>query len=159
VAAVEGHELTLTKSFGGGDHRGVDRSQRQVSVGARQFSDPNPVGRENRFGDQVPGGEITEEPNLRFWTEPGPEQIHDLGNDEDGNDQRAGMGLQDLEAFPVMPVITVDVGIEGPGIDDEGDQATSARRIRSICSDTSDRPLLPAPAAKRRRRPRPPPPR
>jgi hypothetical protein len=66
------------------------------------------------------------------------------------------MGLEDFEACTVMPVVTVDVGIEGPGIDDQGDQATSARRIRSICSDTSDRPLLPAPAAKRRRRPCPP---
>jgi hypothetical protein len=92
-------------------------------------------------------------------TEAGAEQVHDLGDDEDGNDQWAWMGLQKFKAFPVMPVVSIDVGVERPGIDDEGDQATSDRRICSICSETSDKPLRPAPAAKSRRRPLPPPPR
>lgn len=48
------------------------------------------------------------------------------------------MGLEDLEALPVMPVVAVDIRIERSGIDDEGDQATSARKIFSICSDTSE---------------------
>jgi hypothetical protein len=46
--------------------------------------------------------------------------------------------LEELETFRVMPVVAIDVGIERAGIDNEGYEATSARRIRSICSDTSD---------------------
>jgi hypothetical protein len=33
-------------------------------------------------------------------TEAGAEQVHDLGDDEDGNDQWAWMGLQKFKAFP-----------------------------------------------------------
>lgn len=151
--------MALAQPFRGGDHRSVDRSEGEVSVRAGEFSDADPVGCEDWFGDQVSCGEITKKADLGIWTEPSPEQIHDLGDDEDWNNERAGMGLEDFEALLVMPVVTVDVGIERPSINDEGDQATSARRIFSICSDTSDRPLAPAPAARRRRRPFPPPPR
>jgi hypothetical protein len=155
VAPIEGEELTLPEPLSGSDDGGVDRSERQVPVGAGEFRDPDPVGCENRFGDEIPGREVTEKADLGIWAEPRPEQIHDLGDDEDGNNERTLMRLEDLKALLVMPVVTVDVGIQRPCIDDEGDQATSARRIVSICSDTSETPLAPAPAASSRRRPRP----
>ena len=47
------------------------------------------------------------------------------------------MRLEQLEAGDVMAVITVDVSIERPGIDDQGDPATSAARIASIRSEMS----------------------
>jgi hypothetical protein len=39
VAPVEGQELALAESFRGGDHRGVDRAERKVPVGAGELSD------------------------------------------------------------------------------------------------------------------------
>jgi hypothetical protein len=159
VPAIEGHQSSLAEPFGCGDDRGVDCPQWEVPIGAREFGDADPVGGEDRFGDQVPRREIAEKADLGIGTETGAEQVDDLGDDEDRDDEWPRMGLQKLEALPVMPVITIDVGVERPGIDDQGDQATSDRRICSICSDTSDMPLRPAPAASSRRRPLPPPPR
>lgn len=109
----------------------------------------------NGFGDEISGGEVTEEADLGVRAEPRPEQVDDLGDDEDWDDEWTRVRLEDFEALLVVPVVTVYVGIERPRVDDEGDQATSARRIFSICSDTSETPLAPAPAASRRRRPRP----
>jgi hypothetical protein len=48
------------------------------------------------------------------------------------------MGGQQLEAFLMMLVVRVDIGVEGTGIDDQCDRSTSAARISSIRSDTSD---------------------
>ena len=105
------------------------------------------------FGDEVAAGEIAEEADLGFRPQAAAEQIDDLGDDEGRNDQRAWMRLEQIEAGAMVAVVAVDVGIEGAGVNEKRDQATSARRISSIRSDTSDSPLAPAPAARRRRRP------
>jgi hypothetical protein len=57
------------------------------------------------------------------------------------------MALEQLEAFLVVRVIGVDVGIEGARVDDEGYRDTSARRISSIRTEMSCEPLRPALAA------------
>ena len=155
VTPIEGQEFTLPEPLSGSDNGGVDRSEWEVSVGASELRNPDPVGCENRFCDEIPGRQVTEKADLRIWAQPRPEQVHDLGDDEDRNNERALMRLEDLEALLMMTVVTVDVRIQRPCIDDEGDQATSARRIFSICSDTSETPLAPEPAASSRRRPRP----
>ena len=59
---------------------------------------------------------------------------------------------QQFKAFGVMPIVRIDVRIERTGIDDQCYRSTSAARISSIRSDTSDCPLRPAPAASSRRR-------
>jgi hypothetical protein len=159
VASVEGGQLALAQSLCGGHDGGVDRPEGEVAVRAGEFGDSDPVGCHDPFGQQVPGREIAQEPNLRIGTEPRAEEIDDLGDDENRNDQRARMRLEEIEALLVMPVVAIDVGVEGAGIDNEGYEATSARRICSIRSDTLDWPLRPAPAARSRRRPFPPPPR
>jgi len=54
----------------------------------------------------------------------------------------------------VVSIVGVDVGVERPGINDEGTYRTaSAARISSIRSEISDRPLRPAAAAPKVRRP------
>ena len=76
-----------------------------------------------------------------------------LGDDEHGDDERAWVSLQQTEAFIMVTVVGVDVGIERAGVDQEGYRFTSARRISSIRSETSGVPLRPTPAAIKRRRP------
>ena len=48
-------------------------------------------------------------------------------------------------------VISVDVGVQGTGVDEQRYRFTSARMISSIRSEISEWPLCPAPAAIRRR--------
>ncbi len=63
------------------------------------------------------------------------------------------MLLEKLKALGMVAVVCVDVGVQGPDVDQERYCRTSARRISSIRSEMSDRPLAPAPAAISRRRP------
>jgi hypothetical protein len=48
------------------------------------------------------------------------------------------MRLEQLEARCMVPIVAIDVRVERTGVDDQRYQATSARRIFSICSETSD---------------------
>ena len=64
------------------------------------------------------------------------------------------MLLEKLKAFGMVAVVCVDVGVQRPGVDQERYGRTSARRISSIRSEMSDRPLAPAAAAISWRRPR-----
>ena len=155
VAAVECGQLAYAEPLGGGHDGGVDRSEGEIPIGTGQLGDSEPVGRHDGLGQEVSGGQVPEEPDLGFHTESSAEEVDDLGDDEDRNDQWSWMFLEEFEAFGMMPVVPIDVGIQGTGIDQEGYEATSARRILSICSETSDRPLRPAPAASSRRRPVP----
>lgn len=54
----------------------------------------------------------------------------------------------------MVRIVSVDIGIERACIDDQpGYRSHSPRRISSIRSEISDRPLCPAPAAPNRRMP------
>ena len=63
------------------------------------------------------------------------------------------MGFEQLTAGVMVRIIGVDVGIEGPSVDEQGYRLTSLRRISSIRSETSWRPERPAAAPSSRRRP------
>ncbi len=63
------------------------------------------------------------------------------------------MGFEEVDAFVVMIVVRIDVGIERTGIDEDGYLDTSSRRISSIRTETSCDPLRPAAVAIMRRRP------
>jgi len=79
--------------------------------------------------------------------------MDDLGDDQGRDDERAGVGLEKFECRGVVSVIRVDVGVKRSGVDDDRSyRATSAARISSTRSETSLRPLCPAPAAPSRRR-------
>jgi len=45
--------------------------------------------------------------------------------------------LEQFEAVGMVPVVRVDIGVEGTGVDEEGYRSTSARRISSIRSEMS----------------------
>lgn len=63
------------------------------------------------------------------------------------------MGFKKLEARPLVLIVSIDVGEERPGVDDQSDEPNSAAKISSIRSEMSVRPLAPAPAARSRLRP------
>jgi len=47
------------------------------------------------------------------------------------------MGLEQFEALGVVVVVCIDVGVQGPCVDEEGYRVTSLRRISSIRTETS----------------------
>lgn len=67
------------------------------------------------------------------------------------------MCLEELKAGAVVSIVSINVRVERPGVDDQRDEPNSAARISSIRSEMSVRPLAPAPAARRRLRPLRPP--
>lgn len=146
---VQGGDFRGAQALCGGDHRSVDGSQRQIAVLGDEFGNALGVCGVQRLDDQFPLGEVTQEPDLGLPAEPGCDQVGDLGDDEGGNDERPGVTLQQLETGGVMSVVSVDVGIERPGVADQRDGESSEARISSIRSETSLRPLRPAPAAPR----------
>ncbi|HET7386977.1 MAG TPA: hypothetical protein VFJ19_09980 [Nocardioidaceae bacterium] len=153
MAPVESGDLSDAQAFRGGDDRRIDCAQRQVAVAGDEFGDPQPIHHRHGFDVERATGEVPEETHLRVCTEARCEQVHDLGDDPAGHDERTWVGLEQLERGIVVCIVRVDVGVERSGIDDErGYRATSAARISSMRSETSLRPLCPAPAAPSRRR-------
>jgi hypothetical protein len=115
-------------------------------------SDPQPVPGFHRLGVEVAARQITEKPHFRLGTETRGQEVHDLGNNELRNDKRARVGFKQRQAAGVVSIVRVDVRVQRSRIDDKGYRLTSSRRIFSISSETSERPLRPARAASKRRR-------
>jgi hypothetical protein len=155
ISSIESGELNDAETFSGGDDRSVHGSQREIPIAGNKLCDPDPVARLNWFGDQVPGGEVAEEPHLGFDAETGLEQIGDLGNNELRNDERPLKTREQGQAGFVVAIVFVDIGVERAGIDDQRDRRASRRKISSIRRAVSRRPLRPALAAMRCRRPAP----
>lgn len=155
VPTVERRQLHEAESLCRSDDRGVHGTEGHVPIRGHELGDPDPVGRPNRFRDQVPCREVTKEPDLRLRTESGLEQIRHLGDNELWDDQRPGVTLEQGQAGFVVPIVLVDVGVEGTGIDDQRDRRASRRRISSMRRAVSRRPLRPALAAINLRRPAP----
>jgi hypothetical protein len=153
MATIEGRDFGGIEPLRGGDHRGIDGAQRQVTVFGDELSDANRVAGVQWLDCKAPAGKVAEEANLGLPAQARPDQIGDLGDDKGGDDERAGMGFQQLKAGGVMGVVGVDVGVEGPCVDDQRDGAISEARISSIRSETSLCPLRPPPAASSCRRP------
>jgi hypothetical protein len=86
---------------------------------------------------EIPAGKIAEKADLGLPAQARPDQIGDLGDDEGGDDERAWVRFQQLEAGRVMGVIGVDVGVEGSRVDNQRDGAISEARISSIRCETS----------------------
>lgn len=153
VAPVERCDLGLSEPLCHSHDRGVHRSQGQVPVPRHKLGHTQPVCGYHRLGDQASGCEITEESHLAVGAEAGPDQIGDLGHHEHRDDQRTGVGLEEIEAGAVVAIIAVDVGVQEAGIDDQGDDPTSSAMIDSIRSEMSENPDAPEPAARSLRRP------
>lgn len=149
-------DLGFAEALGCRDDRRVDRSERQVVVLRHQLDHAERVSRVDGFEHERAGGEIAEEAGFSLPAEARAEEVGDLGDDERGNDEGAGVRLQQFEARRMVRVVRVDVRIERAGVDDQRDGADSARMISSTRSEMSVRPLRPAAAAPSRRRSPPP---
>ena len=156
VPPVQGGDLGGAQPLRGGDHRSVNGAERQITVFADELGDAHRIGSVQLLDCEVPVGEVAEEADLGLPAQPRGEQVGDLGDDEGGDDERAGVDLQQLQTGGVVGVVSVDVGVKRPGVADQRDAGISEARISSIRSETSLQPLRPAAAAPRRR-PSPPP--
>jgi hypothetical protein len=153
MSSVEGGQRTDLQALGRGHDRCIYGAEGKVLVGMDKFRDAEPVRGTYRFSEKVAGSEITKEADFSARAQPRFEQVDDLGHHEDRHQERARVVLQQPEAFAMVTVVCVDIGIERTGVDEQGYRVTSARRISSIRSDTSAVPLRPAPAPIKRRCP------
>ena len=98
MTAVEGRHLGRPEPLGGRDDRGVHRAEGQIVVPGDQLGDPDRIVCVQWLDDEGACGKVAEKTDLGLPAEPGADQIGDLGDDEGGEDERAGMGLQQLKA-------------------------------------------------------------
>lgn len=145
-------DVCNSKTFGCRHDRCIDGAEWQVVVATDQFCDAEPVARSDRFWDQVAHGQVAEKPDLRLDPKPGLQQIGHLGDDKGRDDERSGVGFEEVDARLVITIVTVDVGVERARVDDQRDESTSLARICSIRSEMSEWPLAPAPEARSLRR-------
>jgi hypothetical protein len=117
MATIEGRDFGGVEPLRRSDHRGVDGAERQVAVFGDELGDADRVAGMERLDREAATGQIAEEADLGLPAETRLDQVGDLGDDEGGDDERAGMGLQQLEAGGVVGVVGVDVGVEGPCVD------------------------------------------
>lgn len=154
MTAVDSGDLDNPQSFGRCDDRCVDSSQWQVPVAGNQFGDAEPVGCCHGFDGERAHCQVAEEAHLGSGAQAGAEQVDHFGDDEGRDDQRTRMGLQEIQRCLVVSIVSIDVGVQRSGVDEQrGYGATSAAKISSIRSEMSLRPLRPAPAAPKVRRP------
>ena len=129
---VEGCDRGRSEPLCGDDDRSIHGSKRQIAILRDQFRDAEPIAGDDRIGREVARREIAEEANLSFGTQPCLEEVGDLGDHELRNDQRPLVLEQQGKARLVVAVVFVDVGVQGPGIDEESYRRASRRRICSI---------------------------
>jgi len=108
-----------------------------------------PVTGRHRLDPELARGEIAEESHFGIGTQTRCDKIADLGDYKSGHHEDARMGEEQLKAGFVVPIIGIDVGVERPGINDQGYGATSLAKMSSTRSEMSFCPLRPAAAAPR----------
>ena len=91
--------------------RRIYGTKRKIVVCRDEFCDADPVGREDRFGEQVSCREIAQEPNFCRPAQSRFEKIGNFGHHELRNDERTFVRLEQREARLVIAVVFVDVGI------------------------------------------------
>src|SRR5207247_7045953 len=128
-------------------NRCVDSSKLQVPVSPDKLGNAQPVRRVDWFRRQASAREVAEESHFGPGTKSCSQQIADLGDNELRHNQRAGMLAQQLETNLMVPIVLVDVGVKGSGVDEKRYPRASARRMASTRAETSLLPLRPASAA------------
>jgi hypothetical protein len=86
---------------------------------------------------QRAGREVSQEPDLWLDAEARGDEIRDLAHDEDRDEQRPRVPLDQFEALGAVTAVGVDVGVERPDVDQERDSPTSFDRISSMRSEMS----------------------
>ena len=149
VLPVECCDLSDVKPLGCSHYRCVNGSEGEIPVPADQLGDAEPVTGHHRLDDELPGGEIAQEPDFGVWSEATPDEVDDLGDDKCRDDEGTRVSEQEVKRLAMVAVVGIDVGVERSGVDQRGYLTTSAARISSMRSEMSSRPLRPAPAARR----------
>lgn len=108
VSPVERGDLVGPQSLGGADHRCVDGAEREIAVPADELGDAHPVGRCDRLDDEVAGSQVAQESDLGVAAEAAGDEARDFGDDEGRDDERAGVGLQQLAALGVVAVYATE---------------------------------------------------
>jgi hypothetical protein len=147
VPPIERRQRRNPEALGRSHDRGVDRPQRQVAVPPNELADAQPVAGAHGLHRERAAGDVAEKPDFRLRTDAGRQQIRDLGDRQDGDDQRPRMRLEQLTTGVVMAVVGIDVSVERSGVDEERYRPASLARISSIRTEMSSRPLAPAAAA------------
>jgi hypothetical protein len=99
----------------------------------------------NPLDEKLARRERAEKADLCLCTEPGRDQVRNLRDDENGDEERAIRTFECFDALFVVSVVCVRDGVEWPGVDEDRYRPASSLRISSIRSETSTRPLRPAP--------------
>jgi hypothetical protein len=154
VPTLDRRHVREVESLRGRNNRGIDRPQRKVAICGHELGYAQPVAGEHRLDGERAGRQVAEETHFGLDPQARREQVHHLCDDERWDDERPWVGLEQLERRRVVCIVGVDVRVERPGVDDDpGYRSTSAARISSMRSETSETPLRPAFAAPSRRRP------
>lgn len=98
VPAIQRRQLYEPEPFSGCYDRGVDRPKWEIPIAGNELSDPDPVAGPNRFRNEVPCGEVAQEPHLGFDADAGLQQIGDLSDNELRNDERPLMTREQGQA-------------------------------------------------------------
>jgi hypothetical protein len=147
VPTIERRHRQNPEALGRSHDRGVDRSQGQIAVLPDELADSQPVAGAHRLYREGAPGDIAEKPDFRVRTDASRQQIRDLGDRQDGDDQRARMRLEEPTTGVVMAVVGIDVSVERSGVNEERYRPASLARISSIRMEMSSWPLAPAAAA------------
>ncbi len=94
MAPIQRNDRADPQSLSSRDNRSVDGSEWQVAVPMDQFGNPDPILVCDLDRDEVPLGEITQEPNLPRRAKPFFREVRHLCNDEDGHRERPGEPLE-----------------------------------------------------------------
>jgi hypothetical protein len=97
VSSVDRRDVGDAEALRGGDHRGVDRSERKVAVRRDELGDSQPVSGWYGVDCEHARCQVADESNLRLDAESCREQVRHLGDDEHWDDQWARVTLEQLE--------------------------------------------------------------
>jgi len=93
MSSVQCGDLGDAKPLRRGDDRRVNCSEREVSVPPYQLGDARPVERQYRLDEVAAAGDVRQKSHLDRGSEPGPDEVSDVSDDELRDDERAGMPL------------------------------------------------------------------
>jgi hypothetical protein len=96
VAAVHRGDVADVPALGYGDDRRVYCPERQIAICGNELGDAEPIAGWHRLDREGATGEVAEEADLGLDTKPGRQQVGDFGDNEDRDDERARMALEQL---------------------------------------------------------------
>jgi hypothetical protein len=97
VTPVKGGEPLDVQTLTHNNHRTIHRPERQISIPGHQLGDAEPITGGDRLDGEVAPGQVAEQPDLCVGPQARADQIDNLGDNQLGNQQRPGMGPQEVE--------------------------------------------------------------